>query len=126
MKLTPKQEMFITEYMKDLNATQAAIRAGYSEKTASVIGQENLMKPYLRSEIDKRLEERAINNGITAEFVLNGIKDIAIKGDKESDKLKAFELLGKHLKLFTEKVESDNTNRNIEITLEGDLEEWAK
>lgn len=105
MKLTAKQELFITEYMKDLNATQAAIRAGYNEKTAKAIGYENLTKPYLKNEIDKRLAKRATDNGITAEFVLNGIKGIAVKGERESDKLKAFELLGKHLKLFTDKQE---------------------
>ncbi len=127
MKLTPKQELFITEYMKDLNATQAAIRAGYSEKTAKDIGCENLAKPNLKKEIDRRLEERAKNNGITAEFVLNGIKGIAVSGERESDKLKAYELLGKHLKLFTDKIESDNKNDNtVHIKLEGELKEWAK
>lgn len=107
MKLTAKQELFISEYMKDLNATQAAIRAGYSEKTAGVIGDENLKKPYIKSEVERRLSERAKNNGITAEFVLNGIKDIAVKGERETDKLKAYELLGKHLKLFTDKVDME-------------------
>lgn len=50
-KLTDKQEMFCQEYIKDLNATQAAIRAGYSERTASVIGSENLSKKRLRDRI---------------------------------------------------------------------------
>lgn len=115
MKLTAKQELFISEYMKDLNATQAAIRAGYSEKTANRIASENLTKLDIKNEIEIRLQERAKNNGITAEFVLNGIKAIATTGEKESDKLKAYELLGKHLKLFTDKIEADNLNRNINI-----------
>lgn len=126
MKLTPKQELFITEYLIDSNATAAAIRAGYSKRSAMQIGEQNLRKHEIKSRIDKAMKERALNNGITAEFVLNGIKDIASKGQRESDKLKAYELLGKHLKLFTEKIESDNTNHNIEIKLDGDLEEWAK
>lgn len=105
MKLTPKQELFITEYMKDLNATQAAIRAGYKEDNAYATGAENLRKPQIKSEIDKRLAERAKSNGITAEFVLNGIKSIALAGEKDTDKLKAYELLGKHLKLFTDKLD---------------------
>lgn len=127
MKLTSKQELFIQHYMINLNATEAAIKSGYSEKVAKEIGYENLTKPHIKSEIDKRLAERAKNNGITAEFVLNGIKAIAVKGEKESDKLKAYELLGKHLKLFTDKIESDNRNDNtIRIKLEGELGEWAK
>lgn len=128
MKLTAKQELFITEYMKDLNATQAAIRAGYSEKTANEIGNQNLAKLSIKNEIDKRLAERAKNNGITAEYVLQGIKSVADDIEaKHGDKLKAYELLGKHLKLFTDKIESDNKNdTTIKVKLEGELGEWAK
>lgn len=57
-KLTAKQQRFCDEYLTDLNATQAAIRAGYSEKTAKQIGQENLTKPDLREYIDKRMAEK--------------------------------------------------------------------
>lgn len=57
-KLTAKQKMFCDEYLIDLNATQAAIRAGYSEKTARQIGTENLSKPYIREYIDQRLAEK--------------------------------------------------------------------
>ena len=56
--LTDKQRKFCDEYLVDLNATQAAIRAGYSKKTANVIGHENLTKPYIREYIDKRLAEK--------------------------------------------------------------------
>ena len=120
MKLTPKQELFITEYLIDSNATAAAIRSGYSKRSANNIGPENLLKPIIKNEIEKRLKERALNNGITAEFVLNGIKAIATKGEKENDQLKAYELLGKHLKLFTEKIESENVNTNISIKIDGE------
>lgn len=57
-KMTAKQMRFCDEYLIDLNATQAAIRAGYSKKTATVIGAENLTKPYIREYIDKRLAEK--------------------------------------------------------------------
>ncbi|RIN77799.1 terminase small subunit [Staphylococcus simulans] len=57
-KLTRRQELFIEEYLIDLNATQAAIRAGYSKKTAKQTGAENLSKPYLREAIDKKLAEK--------------------------------------------------------------------
>ena len=57
-RLTEKQKRFCEEYLIDLNATQAAIRAGYSEKTATAIGAENLTKPVIRVEIDKMLQEK--------------------------------------------------------------------
>ena len=57
-RLTAKQQRFCDEYLIDLNATQAAIRAGYSEKTAKQIGQENLTKPDIREYIDKRMKEK--------------------------------------------------------------------
>ena len=57
MKLTDKQKRFCDEYLIDLNATQAAIRAGYSKKTAFIIANENLKKPYIRGYIDERLKQ---------------------------------------------------------------------
>jgi len=48
--LTPKQRLFVAEYLKDFNATQAAMRAGYSKKTAYSIGQENLKKPEIQND----------------------------------------------------------------------------
>ena len=127
MKLTNKQELFIQYYMISLNATESAIKAGYKEKTAKAIGHENLTKPYLAKEIQERLTQRATDNGITADYVLKGIKAIADReGIRENDTLKAYELLGKHLKLFTEKIESENTNHNLEIKLDDSLSDWAK
>jgi len=58
-KLTDKQAKFVEEYCVDLNATQAAIRAGYSEDTAGVIGYENLKKPYIKEAIHAKQEEHA-------------------------------------------------------------------
>lgn len=57
-KMTDKQKRFCDEYLIDLNATQAAIRAGYSKKTANVIANENLTKPYIKEYIKKRMEEK--------------------------------------------------------------------
>ena len=57
-KMTAKQQRFCDEYLTDLNATQAAIRAGYSPKTARQIAQENLTKPYIREYIDQRMAEK--------------------------------------------------------------------
>lgn len=58
MKLTKKQEMFVEEYIIDLNATQAAIRAGYSKKTAGQIGEQNLKKLEIQQAINKKLAEK--------------------------------------------------------------------
>lgn len=107
-KLTPKQKQFCLEYLIDLNATQAAIRAGYSEKTACAIGLENLGKPLLAGRIQKLMEKRSAKTEITAENVLTSILDTRTKlkdSEQYSASLKADELLGKHLKLFTEKHE---------------------
>jgi phage terminase small subunit len=58
--LTNKQRAFIAEYLKDFNATRAALRAGYSKKTARFIGAENLTKPYIAEKISENLAERAM------------------------------------------------------------------
>lgn len=77
MALTAKQRRFIDEYLVDLNATQAAIRAGYSARTANEIGAENLAKPSIKSEVDAALAERSKSTGITAERVLAEIANMA-------------------------------------------------
>jgi phage terminase small subunit len=69
-KLTPKQQRFVDEYLVDLNATQAAIRAGYSEKTARAIGSENLTKPDVAAAIEKGRRAAAEKAGITQDRVL--------------------------------------------------------
>lgn len=69
-KLTPKQERFVHEYLIDLNATQAAIRAGYSERTARQVAAENLSKPDIQAAIDACMKARETRTGITADRVL--------------------------------------------------------
>lgn len=68
--LTPKQQRFVSEYLMDLNATQAAIRAGYSQKTADAIGRENLGKPLIGAAIEAEKAKRAERTEITADRVL--------------------------------------------------------
>lgn len=58
-KLNPKQEAFVNEYLVDMNGARAARAAGYSQKTAKVIANENLTKPYVKEAIQKKLQERA-------------------------------------------------------------------
>ena len=102
-KLTTKQKLFVEYYLANPNATDAARKAGYkgNDKTLKQVGSENLAKPYIAELLGERVEKAII----TADEVLNGIKEIALTGDRDGDRLKAFELLGKHLKLFTEKTE---------------------
>jgi len=70
VKLTVKQQRFVEEYLVDLNATQAAIRAGHSTETASVIGSENLTKPKIRVRIDKAMTEHFKRKGVNQERVI--------------------------------------------------------
>lgn len=76
-KMTPKQKLFCDEYLVDLNATQAAIRAGYSKKTAKVIGNENLTKPYIQEYIQKNREKLGKKLEITKEMILEGYRRLA-------------------------------------------------
>lgn len=148
MKLTPKQKAFVDEYLIDLNATQAAIRAGYSEKTARAVGAENLTKPNIQTAIQERIQEREKRTEVTQDMVVQQLAKVAFsdlkeyvewgpngivirpsdnvdgtvlqsisetmlpKGGKKTeikltDKMKALELLGKHLGMFSDKMKVD-------------------
>ncbi len=145
--MTKKQKRFVEEYLVDLNATQAAIRAGYSPQTARDIGCENLTKPNIQNAIATAMAERSRRTGINQDRVIQEIAKLAflnpvdvidmdeatIKGEanrddtaciasvkvkvipgedgnitereiKTYDKLKALELLGKHLGMFSDKL----------------------
>ena len=148
-KLTDKQKAFVSEYIIDLNATQAAIRAGYSPDTAQQIGSENLSKPVLQESIQKAMNKRAKRTEVTQDMVVAELAKIAfldirdafdadgnllaikempedvakaiggldhtVIGDEDSksgftskikliDKKGSLELLGRHLKMFTDKI----------------------
>ncbi|MEM1395906.1 MAG: terminase small subunit [Pseudomonadota bacterium] len=75
-KLTHKQKRFVEEYVVDLNATQAAVRAGYSEKTARQIASEMLSKPYIQDAIAKGQEALSKRTGVTAEMVIQELARI--------------------------------------------------
>lgn len=122
--LTPKQAAFVREYMIDLNATQAAIRAGYKEKTAYQTGAENLRKPQIQQaiqELHKAAEEKC---AVTVEWILSEISKIAQDEEvKTADRLRALELLGKHLGLW-EKRQEDGEHV-VHIIFEDGLEGFA-
>ena len=122
-KLTAKQELFCVEYLKDLNATQAAIRVGYSPKTAQEQASRLMDRPHVAERIQELMDKRAKKIEVSAEYVLRTIIEV-IERCKQAEPvldneghstgewkfehmgvLKGAELLGKHLKLFTDKVE---------------------
>jgi phage terminase small subunit len=156
-RLTAKQKRFIEEYLIDLNATQAAIRAGYSPHTAKEIGSENLSKPHIRTHVERELAERSKRTGINQDRVIRELARIAfvnptevvntqeatlkdnakeddtaaiasvkvkiVDGDFSSiereirfaDKLKALEMLGKHMGMFTDKLHlSGQVDTNVD------------
>jgi phage terminase small subunit len=76
-RLTPRQELFVAEYLVDFNATQAAARAGYSKKTAGKIGHELLKKPEIQTAIRSRLDELTAEIEITQEKVLREYARVA-------------------------------------------------
>lgn len=83
MFLTDKQQRFVEEYLVDLNATQAAIRAGYSEDTARQIGAENLSKPDIADAIAAAMAERSKRVQVTADEVLRELVDVAFSDVNE-------------------------------------------
>jgi phage terminase small subunit len=116
MRLNLRQRAFVCEYLIDLNATQAALRAGYSQKTAGSLGHELLKKPEIEAAISEAMKDRQQRTLITADKVLTDIE--LIKSDAMRTKvgndgnaeminhgaaLRACELQGKHLQLWTEK-----------------------
>ena len=126
--LTPKQQRFVEEYLIDLNATQAAIRAGYSPRTANEQGAQNLAKLSISKAIAEAQAKREERTQITQDYVLTNIQKVIERcmqvqqvdncltqtedGElaqafmfKEQGALKGLELLGKHLGMFKDKVE---------------------
>lgn len=122
--MTPRQQKFCDEYLISGNATEAAIKAGYSRKTAKQTGSENLSKPDLRAYIDEQLAKihsakiadaeevmkylTSVMRGEHTEQVLKlvgeGVQTVTDIDVSAKERLKAAELIGKRYGLFTEKV----------------------
>ncbi len=103
--LTPKQARFVEEYLLDLNATQAAIRAGYSKKTANEQGAQLLAKLSIREAVAEAQAIRSKRTAITQDEVIQGLKKEATlegEGSSHSARVSAWAHLGKHLGMFTD------------------------
>lgn len=167
-KLTARQKAFVNEYLIDLNATQAAIRAGYSQKTAAEQATRLLTNVNIQDNLQKRMSDREKRTEITQDMILNELasvafangtdyatitpdemgaaevqfkptdtltkeKKAAISGIKTSqtgievklcDKMKALELLGKHLGMFNDKIA--DKNNDVTVIINGNAGDWSK
>jgi phage terminase small subunit len=147
LKLTAKQKLFCDEYIISLNATQAAIKAGYAEKTAYAMGAENLRKPKIQSYISERMKQKESSLIATQDEVLQYLTSV-LRGESqttdtllvgmgdgyqevqevekkpsEKDRLKAAELLGKRYGLYTDKISAD-VDMSLDISIDyGDGDE---
>ncbi len=101
--LNPKQKRFVEEYLIDLNATQAAIRAGYSKKTAGIQGFDLLKNPKVQGAIAKAQEKLSKRVSVTQEEVIEGLKGEATYHGRNASpgaRVSAWNLLGKHIGMF--------------------------
>ena len=118
MTVTPRQAAFVNEYLIDLNATQAAIRAGYSQRRAQEIGYQLLHKPTVAEAIQKALAERSERVKLDADWVVCRLREEAEftgEGSSHSGRVRALELLGKHLGLFP-------LRGNLSLSLDGPVD----
>jgi len=112
-KFTLKQAAFISWYCSavvNFNGTEAARRAGYAGNNVTLanVATENLQKPYIRAEIDKRVAKALSGADVTVEAVLRRLQvigDKALEEGKYGDAIRAAELHGKYLKMFTDRIE---------------------
>ena len=137
VNLTEKQKAFADDYIISLNATDAAIKAGYSENSAKEIGHENLTKPYIRKYIENRLEEKESARIATQDEVLEYLTEV-MRGEKEEvdvffddrgqereirqppkvrERTKAAELLGKRYAIF-EHNDNNETEDKLKTVVE--------
>lgn len=139
--MNAKQKKFCDEYLIDCNATQAAIRAGYSPKTAKSIGNENLTKPDLKAYIDEQLEllhskrtadaqevleyltsvMRGEHTEQTLQLVGDGVQTITDIDVSAKERLKAAELIGKRYSMFKDNI---NLGESKVILVDEVPEDW--
>ncbi len=118
MNLTEKQKAFADYYVETLNATEAALKAGYSENTAGAIGHENLNKPkirkYMKAMMEDKENERIASQNEVLEYLTETMRN---NTEQTKERTKAANLLGKRYALFTDVVENKG-EVNIKVTIE--------
>lgn len=121
-KMTARQKRFCDEYLVDMNGAQAAIRAGYSEKTARQIAQENLTKPYIAEYIRKRMEKLERSTVADAQEVVEFLSSV-LRGEMEDmtgrERMKAAELMAKRWGILTENMRISGATVKIVDDLSG-------
>lgn len=113
---TQKQKLFVKEYLVDLNASQASLRAGYQTNNPDEMGATLMRTPKVAALIQEEMAKRERKTEITAENVLTTIQRITLAAEADGDRsnaLKGCELLGKHLKLFADRPEVQRIQNNI-------------
>ena len=123
-KLTAKQERFCEEYLVDLNATQAAIRAGYSKKTSASIGDENLRKPAIAEKLKIAREELSRRTEMSADWVIAELREryfaLLDKGDDKGSCI-PLKLIGQHFDAFPNRVEHAGPGGGPIVTVTKDM-----
>ena len=116
--LTPKQQAFVDNYCATLRAKQSAIDAGYSKKTADVIATENLSKPHIADAIARGMAKKEKKLQITPTRVLDNLLRLAEKAERTNQlnpAIRAHELIGKQIGMFSDRLQVDATTTNLVI-----------
>lgn len=127
-KLNPKQKLFVEVYLQSYNASEAARQAGYSESMANKLMKNQLVTASINQGINQALKKAKIDN----QSVVGQLTQIALeqnpveKGMRWSDKLRALELLGKHLGLFKAEDIQDKNVPQVTINFEGEKEKLSE
>ena len=119
--MTPKQQRFVREYLNDFNATQAAIRAGYSPKGASVQGARLLANAKVQAEVERLSKDKDDELGLSNERILHKLAQIGFSDDEETrNTLRALDLLCKTRGMYLRKPDVEQESVIINLNMGGD------
>lgn len=127
-KLTPRQHRFVAEYVSDLNATRAAIRAGYSSKTANEQGSRLLRNVSVSEAIARAAHRHMLRAEVTVQEVIAGLHREAThygEASSHSARVAAWTQLGRYHQLFVDRIEKTVTNQLSDLSDE-ELDEWIQ
>ena len=123
-KLTAKQARFVHEYLVDLNATQAAIRAGYKPSNARQVAADNMSKANIQQAVQEAREAREKATMYDANWIMAQIARIAEDETQAArDRLKALELMGKRYGIWEKRQDEDTS---VKVTFEAEMEAWSE